>query len=33
MAAIPEEYFEDFVYTLYRITEKSGEDGFDLPYD
>ncbi len=33
MNAIPDEYFSDFVYTLYRIAEKSGEDGFDLPYE
>lgn len=29
MNSIPDEYFEDFVYTLKRIAEKSGEDGFD----
>ena len=26
--AIPDEYLEDFIYTLYRIADKSGEEGF-----
>jgi hypothetical protein len=26
--AIPDEYLEDFIYTLYRIAEKSGSEGF-----
>ena len=29
MNAIPEDLFGDFVYTLYRISDKSGADGFD----
>jgi hypothetical protein len=29
MNAIPDEYFEDFLYTLYRVAEKRGADGFD----
>lgn len=29
MNAIPDELFGDFVYTLYRIADKSGADGFD----
>jgi hypothetical protein len=28
--AIPEKYFEDFLYTLYRIADKSGSDGFSI---
>lgn len=28
MNSIPDEYFEDFVYTLRRIADKSGEFGF-----
>ena len=28
MNSIPDEYFADFVYTLYRIADKSGADGF-----
>ncbi len=30
--AVPEEYLEHFIYTLQRITDKSGEDGFDWRY-
>lgn len=30
--AIPKEYLDDFIYTLYRIAEKSGEDGFAVGY-
>lgn len=26
--AIPEELFSEFIYTLYRIAEKSGDEGF-----
>lgn len=26
--AIPDEYFSDFMYTLYRVAEKTGKDGF-----
>lgn len=29
MNSIPNELFGDFVYTLYRIADKSGADGFD----
>lgn len=29
MNSIPDELFGDFVYTLYRIADKSGADGFD----
>jgi hypothetical protein len=29
MLAIPLDKFEDFVYTLYRIADKTGVDGFD----
>ncbi len=28
MLAIPDEHFDNFVYTLQRIAEKSGEYGF-----
>lgn len=28
LESIPDEHFDDFIYTLYRIAEKSGEDGF-----
>ena len=30
MNSIPDEYFEDFIYTLYRIADKSGSEGFEL---
>ena len=30
MESIPEEYFDDFIYTLYRIAEKSGHKGFEI---
>ena len=30
MNSIPDEYFDDFIYTLYRIADKSGYSGFDL---
>lgn len=30
MNSIPDELFNDFIYTLYRIADKSGEDGFEL---
>ena len=29
MNSIPDAYFEDFIYTLYRVADKSGSDGFD----
>jgi len=28
--AIPKEYLDDFLYTLYRIADKSGCEGFDF---
>ena len=28
--AIPNEYLDDFLYTLYRIADKSGSDGFSI---
>lgn len=28
--AVPDEYFDDFLYTLYRIADKSGSEGFDV---
>lgn len=28
--AIPEELFSEFIYTLYRIAEKSGDEGFSI---
>jgi hypothetical protein len=33
MNAIPEYLFEDFVHTLYRIADKLGYEGFEVPYD
>lgn len=30
LESIPDELFDDFVYTLYRISEKSGQEGFSL---
>ena len=32
MDSIPNHLFDDFIYTLYRVADKSGSDGFDLPY-
>jgi len=29
MNSIPDAYFDDFIYTLYRIADKSGADGFE----
>lgn len=29
MDAIPAEHFDALIYTLYRIAEKSGQDGFE----
>lgn len=31
MNSIPDELFDDFVYTLMRIADKSGYEGFELP--
>lgn len=30
MEAIPHDLFDDFIYTLYRIADKSGCEGFSL---
>lgn len=30
MYSIPDEYFDDFIYTLRRVAEKSGEEGFEI---
>jgi hypothetical protein len=30
MLSIPNDLFDKFIYTLYRIAEKSGSDGFDV---
>ena len=30
MNSIPDELFGDFIYTLYRIADKSGSEGFDI---
>ena len=31
MNSIPDDLFDDFIYTLERVAEKSGDEGFILP--
>jgi len=30
MYSIPDKHFEEFIYTLWRVAEKSGHDGFEI---